>query len=243
MDDFGSAFTGEKVDPATATSQWDDFINRPGNRQALLQIGLQMMQPVAIGQTTGGHIAQAIGAGGEAVDRNANMDLKASIADAKLANAEETLSIAQQNADANTLRSTTAAARAGAAGGKKTGGLSDAFKARAARQDAQNFEKQLDKDAKEIAKQANDILGDPNSDVAKQYKGKTVPQIREMLRAERPKPNYGAVPSNDATADDGEDDDAPATAPAPPQGAKLAPDGNYYVPDPKRPGKYLKVNQ
>lgn len=27
-----------------------------------------------------------------------------------------------------------------------------------------------------------------------------------------------------------------------PEGAKLAPDGNYYVPDPNRPGKYLKVN-
>jgi hypothetical protein len=35
---------------------------------------------------------------------------------------------------------------------------------------------------------------------------------------------------------------APATA-APVAGAKQAPDGNWYVPDPNRPGKYLKVVQ
>lgn len=237
-DDFGSALTGQKVDPVTATGQWDDFLNRPGNRQALLQIGLQMMQPVGIGQTAGGHIAQAIGAGGEAVDRGSNIDLKERIADAKMADADEKLTIAQQNADANTSRAATARERANAP--KKSGGLTDAFKARAARQDAMNFDRQLDRDAKEILKQANDVLGDPNSEVAKKYKGKTVPEIREMLRAERPKPKYGNVPTNE---DDGEDDDA--TTPAAPQtpGAKQAPDGNWYVPDPKRPGKYLKVTQ
>lgn len=42
----------------------------------------------------------------------------------------------------------------------------------------------------------------------------------------------------------------PAPAQAPPQqpagvppGAKLAPDGQYYLPDPNRPGKYLRVDQ
>jgi len=36
--------------------------------------------------------------------------------------------------------------------------------------------------------------------------------------------------------------DTPAAAAAPPvQGARQAPDGNWYVPDPARPGKYLMV--
>ena len=33
------------------------------------------------------------------------------------------------------------------------------------------------------------------------------------------------------------------TAPPPAPGAKQAPDGNWYVPDPNRPGKYLRVDQ
>lgn len=36
---------------------------------------------------------------------------------------------------------------------------------------------------------------------------------------------------------------APAAASAPVPGARQAPDGNWYVPDPQRPGKYLRVNQ
>ena len=48
--DLGSALTGE--DPNSAAAKWDDFMQRPGNRQALLQIGLNLMQPTAIGQTT-----------------------------------------------------------------------------------------------------------------------------------------------------------------------------------------------
>lgn len=35
---------------------------------------------------------------------------------------------------------------------------------------------------------------------------------------------------------------APATPPNIPPEAKQAPDGNFYIPDPARPGKYLKVN-
>lgn len=239
-EDFGSAFTGMKPDVAGLTQQWDDFLQRPGNRQALLQIGLNLMQPVGFGQTTGGHIAQAIGAGGEAVDRAANSDLKDRLAEAKLEDADARLGISQQVADATTSRANTAARRLEQAGATKRGGLTDAFRARAARQDAQNFERQLERDARDIVKQANDVLADPNSDVVKQYKGKTAAQIREELRKTRPAPKYGNVPSNDA-ADDGEDDGTDTTQVPDVPNAKLAPDGNYYVPDPQRPGKYLKV--
>lgn len=246
-DDVGGALTGQ-TDPATASSQWDDYLQRPGNRQALLQIGLQMMQPVAMGQSAAGHVGQAIGAGGEAVGRIEEGDLKEKAVDQKLAIADAKLQIAQQNANTNLFRANTAATRAAAG---KTGGLTDLIRSRYARQDAAAWEKQLENDAKDLVKQSSDLLADPNSDVVKKYKGKTKAEIRDMLRAERPKPQYGAIPTNDtsdetdltaAAADTGNEPVAPSAADQPPvSGAQKAQDGNWYLPDPKRPGKYLKV--
>lgn len=240
-DDVGGALTGQ-TDPANASSQWDDYLNRPGNRQALMQIGLQMMQPVAMGQTVGGHIGQSIGAGGEAVARVEEGDLKERVADSKLAIADAKLQIAQQNADSGQIRANAAASRAT---GRKVGGLTDLMKARFARQDQASFERQLENDAKDLVKQSSDVLADPNSDVVKKYKGKTKAEIRDILRTERPKPQYGSVPSNDTTDEEALAD--PANVPAstaevaPITGAQKAPDGNWYLPDPKRPGKFLKV--
>jgi hypothetical protein len=248
MDDFGSAFTGQSVvEPAQAASQWDDWLQRPGNRTALLQMGLQMMQPVGIGQTVGGHIAQSIGAGGEAVARQETSDLKERVADAKMQAADERLRILQQNADSNATRAAAASARGAS---RKVGGLMDLFRARAARQDAAAFERQIDKDAGEIQKrldkQSGDILnsGKLSDDIAP-YKGKSKDEIKNMLRASRPKPKFGSVPEMNADDedDDGTDDASTPVQPAAPNGARLAPDGNYYVPDPKRPGKYLRVTQ
>lgn len=51
------------------TGQWRTWMADPQNRAALLQTGLQLMQPVGLGQTVGGHVGQAIGAGGEAAGR------------------------------------------------------------------------------------------------------------------------------------------------------------------------------
>jgi hypothetical protein len=244
MEDFGSAFTGQSatpsVDPAGAMDQWTDWLQRPGNRSAMLQMGLQMMQPVGIGQTAGGHIAQSIGAGGEAMARADTSDLKERVAEAKMQTADERLRISQQQADASTLRATSAAARGA---NRKVGGLTDLFKARAAREDERNHERQLERDARALAKQANDPLMDPNAEVVKQYKGKSEIDIREDLRAKRPKPKAGTASAPEAALDDGEDDEAPAAAAPPTQGARQAPDGNWYVPDPKRPGKYLRVSQ
>lgn len=237
-EDVGSALTGQaatpQVDPAVASGQWDDFLQRPGNRQALLQFGLNMMQPTAMGQTTGGHIAQSIGAAGEAVGRAEDADLKSQVAEAKLRNADEKLQILQQNADSNNIRATAAAARAGA---KKTGGLTDIFLARAAREDAKAAEKQLNDDAYEYAKAAGDLTADPNSPIVKKYKGMGIPEIREQLRKER-----GAKAAPAATAAPATDtgDDTTVDTPPDPE-ARKAKDGNWYKPDPKRPGKFLQV--
>lgn len=241
MEDFGSALTGQAVEPAQAQGQWDDWLQRPGNRTALLQMGINLMQPVGVGQSPMGQFGQAVGAAGEAVGRQEASDLKERVADAKMQTADERLRIAQQQADAGTLRATSAAA---ARANRKIGGLTELVKSRYARQDAQNFEKQLDKDAADLVKQANDVLADPNSDVVKQYKGKTKMQIRDELRKTRPQPKYGAVPSSEDDGEEDTTDPAAAVVDTPPvAGAQKAADGNYYVPDPKRPGKFLKVVQ
>jgi len=239
-DDFGSAFTGQStLDPAQASGQWDDWLQRPGNRTALLQMGLQMMQPVGIGQSVGGHIAQSVGAGGEAVARQETSDLKERVADAKMQAADERLRIMQQNADSSGIRANAAAA---ARTNHKVGGLTDLFRARAARDDEKNYMRQLERDAKELAKQANDPLMDPNADVVKKYKGKSSIEIRDQLAAERPKPKFGSVPAAAIGEEEDDDDTGTGNGLAPPApGARLAPDGNWYLPDPKRPGKYLKV--
>jgi hypothetical protein len=253
-EDVGGAFTGQpavpaapRVDPAQASGQWDDWLNRPGNRTALLQMGLQLMQPVGIGQTAGGALAQGIGAGGEAVSRSEEADLKERMAESKLQVADEKLRIAQQQADASTTRAGAAAARAA---NRNIGGLTDVVRARFAREDARNYERQLDRDAAAIAKKTSgvDAMINPDDPVVKEYKGLTQDQIREKLRAGRPRPKYGAIPSNVDTSDESDGVDtanepAPVVEEPPYPGAQKAPDGQWYVKDPKNPGKYLRVKQ
>jgi len=240
MDDVGAALTGGQVDPAEASAGWDDWLQRPGNRTALLQIGLNLMQPQAIGQTMGGHVAQAVGAGGEAQARVAAQDLKEEQVDNKLSLANQRLAIAQQNADTSARR---ADSQAIARTQRKVGGLTDLFRARAAREDARNFEKQLDSDAKAIVKQATDEFGLRKDDpIVQKYKGMTVDQVREDLRKTRKKPNYGSIPSNDDTSVDDSEDTPDQGSEAPPApGARLAPDGNWYRPDPANPGKWQRL--
>lgn len=234
MEDFGSALTGQKVEPAEAMGQWDDWLNRPGNRTALLQMGLNLMQPTAMGQTTGGHIAQAVGAGGEAVARQEASDLRERVADAKMQAADERLRILQQNADSGTLRATSQAAARAAKG---TQGLTALMQERFKRQDKATSEKQLQNDAKALFDQLADAEGDllnpgrkDNPEIAK-YRGMTLPQIRETLRKER----QSAQPT---TASDDDENGTPAAQP--PAGFQQYSDGNYYKPDPKNPGKFLR---
>lgn len=249
MDDVGAAFTG--VDPATATQQWDSWLERPGNRAALLQAGLQLMQPVAIGQTVGGHIAQGVGAGAEAATRASDIDLKSQVAESKMAFADEKLRIAQQNADSGAIRAGAAASRAT---NRKIGGLTDAFRARADEKAQAAFERQLDADArgieKAVADDKKDILnkGQVREQYSK-YAGMTREQIREALRKERPAPKskYGTSALADSEDDDDDtetpvDRSSEAAAPvaqAPYPGARRAADGNWYV---QKDGKYFKVN-
>lgn len=65
--------------------QWNSFLSKPGNTAAVVQAGLNMMQPIGVGQSVLGHMAQAVGAGGEAkrrnLDENVDRELKTAQSD------------------------------------------------------------------------------------------------------------------------------------------------------------------
>lgn len=85
--------------------QWRAFLAKPENTAALMQTGLNLMQPQGIGQTAAGQVAQAIGGGGEAAGRVLDNQIKEDAAETKA----ET---ARQRADASTTRAEAATMRA-----------------------------------------------------------------------------------------------------------------------------------
>lgn len=226
-DEIGAAFTGKKAGPGPTQNIMEPapqptgggmgFLENPADRAALLQIGLNLMQPIGFGQTVGGHIGQAIGAGGEAASRGEAEDLKRQQAESKLAIADERLRIAQQNADTRERRGV----------GRAVKGLSAYQEYRASRDEKKDAEKEAKEAKKEELAQAQRIAdqvenlkyNNPNHPNVRKYEDKTVDEIVEMRRG------GGTAP-------------AAAGGAAPRQAA----DGNFYVPDPNRPGKYLKVN-
>jgi len=81
-DDQGNAFDptlqqapqtqGQSQDysqPGSIRQAWSDWTSRPENNAALINFGLQMMQPVPAGQSRMGHFGEAVGAGLEAGGR------------------------------------------------------------------------------------------------------------------------------------------------------------------------------
>jgi hypothetical protein len=57
-------------------SQWDNFLEQPGGRTALLQFGINMMQPPSFGDTGISQVGRAIGSAGEAVTRQSELERK-----------------------------------------------------------------------------------------------------------------------------------------------------------------------
>lgn len=82
--------------------QWKNWMANEGNRAALMQFGIAMMQPVGLGQTPLGHFGQAVGSVGELGTRREEAERK----ERELSSKEELRSAQAQVAEA----------RAGAAG-------------------------------------------------------------------------------------------------------------------------------
>ena len=66
----------EALEPTKLLNEWSDWMSEPGNRQAIMQFGINLMQPMAYGQTAAGHFGRALGSAGEAVDRYQTAQLK-----------------------------------------------------------------------------------------------------------------------------------------------------------------------
>jgi hypothetical protein len=56
--------------PGVLRKAWDTWTSRPENNAAMINFGLQLMQPIGPGQSRLGHWGEAIGAGAEASSRN-----------------------------------------------------------------------------------------------------------------------------------------------------------------------------
>lgn len=93
-----------QVQPSVV-DQWGMALQDPNIRTGLMQFGLQLMQPMGFGQTASGHLGQALGAGGEAVNRAQTQERaereqasKAELREAQASTAEQRATIAGERA-------------------------------------------------------------------------------------------------------------------------------------------------
>lgn len=93
-------------------SGWDQYLSDPNNRAAMMSMGLQMMQPIGVGQSALGNLGVAVGKAGEGLRQGEELDIKQQAVDLK--NREADSRAAKREADI---------ANAGAALGLKGAGL------------------------------------------------------------------------------------------------------------------------
>lgn len=89
--------------PASAVG-FRDWLNSPNGKAALMQIGVNLLQPIGVGQTFGGHIGQAIAAGGEASARQTQA--QAGAQQQALENRQKTRELDIKQQRANTAKKT-----------------------------------------------------------------------------------------------------------------------------------------
>lgn len=200
----------------------------PTAQSALLSFGLQAMQPVGIGQTPLGALAQAIGAAGETVTRQEVLDQKADESASGIDQADEKLNIARESEGrrANTDDRRLGLQKRGLdiqdrradiaekAVNKRGMGLSEAFRTRLDYTARQAYERDIAQQAGRASKAANDSLLPPDkaSPFAK-YKGMNEAQIREKLKEEQPYRGQQYTTGNPIMEDpEGEEDEDPLVA-------------------------------
>lgn len=103
--------------------QWNQWLT-PANRAALLQFGLQMMQPIASGQNFLGHLGQSIGEGAAAAGRTETADLAQRKANREDFESDSKAQLRGAQATAAEARAATAETRA-AAGLERLQGAQD----------------------------------------------------------------------------------------------------------------------
>lgn len=100
-------------DPGLA-DRWRSFLGDPASRAALISFGLQLAQPVALGQNTLGHIGQAFGAAGESATKSHKLAEGDVERESKQIQREAQANAATSRAETARANSETAATRAAA---------------------------------------------------------------------------------------------------------------------------------
>lgn len=95
--------------------QWRSWIDNPANRAFLIQTGAALSQPVGLGQNALGHVGQAIGSGGEAMERVRDQDRKDAETAIRGIEAESRATAREASAAAAATRADAATVRAQAA--------------------------------------------------------------------------------------------------------------------------------
>lgn len=162
--------------------QWGAALRDPGMRAGIMQMGLQLMQPMGFGQSSLGHLAQAVGAGGEASTRVEDQALKDQLAQSRMDAQNATLGLGQARVDIGNRNATTRekALQARTAGG----GLSAKDLFRAGQSESRALENKAKWEAGQIVKQVTDaeLLGTQLDPGIARYKGKGAGDIyRELL--------------------------------------------------------------
>lgn len=186
MADPNMPFAEPPAEPgADLATQWGQALQNPSTRASLMQIGLQLMQPMQFGQTAGGHIAQALGAGGEAAGRVAEEDRKAALADSRIEKDQESISQGRERLSIGNRNATT---RENALKARTTGsGLSarDLFSAEGRAQNQARI--QANTEAKMIMDRLRDDDYQPASKkdpTLAPYRGKSPGQIIELVMSD-----------------------------------------------------------
>lgn len=174
-------------DPAGGQSligQWNQALQDPTARAALLSFGLQMLQPPSPGQNALGVLGTAIGAAGETVTKRAKIDQEEEESAAKLSNAEAALGFNERRVQASERNAATREkalqlrAQPGAISAK------DFMRQQAqTRRELQNIAAKQAKAYAEALQKAQ--YGDPDALPAdvKRWAGKSEPEIyQELLR-------------------------------------------------------------
>lgn len=163
--------------------RWGQALQNPATRAGLMQMGLQLMQPMGFGQSPMGHLAASVGAAGEASDRVDTENLKERVAQNTMDRTAETLRQGQERiAIGNRNATTRENALQLRAGG--TSGLSMRDLVSGQRTEAKALETQAWREAQQAAKVVSDSaqygLAIPPG--YEKYSGKTAQDIyREKL--------------------------------------------------------------
>lgn len=85
---------------ATLGKMWDSWTSHPENNAAMINFGLQLMQPLGPGESQLGHFGRAIGAAGEASTANVEAQRKQEALEEQQEQAQEGLNIKEREAGA-----------------------------------------------------------------------------------------------------------------------------------------------